>query len=123
MKNNKNLDEFLKNQMSSYNLEFNEPDLSLVNEARKKVMSRKKIAPSNRNLFAFLGKFFNLQIKLYQGGLAALVIALGVFYFNGKPTKSENNFVAEYSNDKDTSRSYSVKATMFLVKNFSSQIN
>ncbi len=36
MENNKNLDEFLKKQMSSDNLEVNEPELSLVNEARKK---------------------------------------------------------------------------------------
>ncbi len=89
----------------------------------KKVLSRKKTTSSNGNLFSFLSKIFNLQIKLYQGGLAALVIALGVFYLNGKPTKSDSNFVAQYSNDKDTSRSYSVKATMFLIKNFSSQIN
>jgi hypothetical protein len=123
MENNKNLDEFLKKQMSSDNLEVNEPELSLVNEARKKVLSRKKTTSSNGNLFSFLSKIFNLQIKLYQGGLAALVIALGVFYLNGKPTKSDSNFVAQYSNDKDTSRSYSVKATMFLIKNFSSQIN
>jgi hypothetical protein len=123
MENNKNLDEFLRKQMSSDNLDLKDPNLSLVNEARKKVMNRKNVAKTNGNLFSFLTTLFNLEIKLYQGGLASVLIALGVFYFTDKPSKTENNYVAEYSSNKDTSRSYSVKATMFLVKNFSSQIN
>jgi hypothetical protein len=123
MENKKNLDEFLKKQMSVDNLDANEPDLALVNNARKKVMDRKKPEEPKETFFSFLGNLLNLQIKLYQGGLAALLIALGVFYFSGKPKKVENNFVADYHGDRDTVRSYSVKATMFLVKNFSSQIN
>lgn len=123
MEEKNNLDDFLKDNMSLDNLQVNEPGLDLVSEARKKIMARKIAEKKNSSFWSFAGQLLNFRIKLYQGGLATMLVAGITFYMVGNEcdnsSKSSNERVAE----ADTLNCSSAKANMFLLRNFSSHIN
>ena len=117
------MNDFLKDKMSLNKMEINQPDPSLVSEARKKVVLRKKVSVESESIFSTLGRFFNLQIKLYQAVLATIIIAAGIFYFsNGDGGKKDDSRKIQYAN-ADSLRSSSVKDNSILVKNFVTTVN
>ena len=58
-----NTEKFLKNKLSIDELDLDAPDISLVNEAREKILSRKKIIPEKENFFSFIYEYFGFEIK------------------------------------------------------------
>ena len=122
MENNQNIDGLLKYQMSVEYMEFDAPNFSLIKEAKEKVLARKKPIPSKGSISLLLNRIFSFEIKLYQAGLATLIIVLCVgYYFN--ETKLHTEPLAEQNSKVNPENSYSVKSTRFLVENFSSEGN
>ena len=116
---NKNLDSFLKSKMSLNELGISEPKADLVSAARKKIDLRRKKMEEPMDLLAVISGFFNLQIKLYQAGLATLIIGGYIYYF----TKTENiptkTIVTQYVTDDSSVNSSTVLASIltFIVRN------
>lgn len=121
MKNENNLDDLLRDQMRIETSGIEKPDQSLVAEARKKIAFRKKPKEKTGLLF-HLRTFFSLQIKLYQAGIASVVIAAGVFFVTRHDKTDSQREPLQYANT-DTLKSSSVKQNIFLVKNFTEKIN
>jgi hypothetical protein len=97
-----NLDKFLKEQLS---LGINEPHLELVSVARAKVGLRKLKAEEKSGFLFTLSGFFNLQIKLYQAGLATLVIAGYIYFFTKKEPQPTETVVTQYVTERAPSTS------------------
>ena len=103
-------EKFLKNKLSIDELGIETPDILLVNEAREKIMSRKKQAPEKENFFAFIYNYFGFKIKPYQVGLASLVIACGIFYFTNNVTDKDNGALVS----QNATNNYSISSSTVL---------
>lgn len=103
-----NVKQFLKNKLSVDDLDMETPDISLVNEAREKIKTRKKHLHKKESFYDLVFNFFHFQLKPYQAGMAALLIAAGVFYFINKETEKtgsslvSQNAAANYSISSST---------------------
>lgn len=83
------MDDLISTAMSAEH--FNAPDISLVNAARKKVMSRKKSEPAER--FSFVERLFgwmNLQVKFYHLGVSVLLAFAGYIYLDDRAYTGSN---------------------------------
>ncbi len=117
-----NENEFLKQKMNIDELGIHAPDLSLVSEARKKVLTRKKLQNRNENLFSMLARILNFRIKLYQAGIATMLIGVGIFFITKKSDNNNETKTRQYA-EVDSLKSSSVKDNILFVKNFTSKIN
>ncbi|MDP3557478.1 MAG: hypothetical protein Q8T03_08890 [Bacteroidota bacterium] len=88
MENNKDLDEFLSNKMSLNELDLRVPILS--EEARRKIIARKKPANEREDFFFLVAAFLNFKIKLYHAVIATIVIA-GFILFLTREDKGNKN--------------------------------
>ena len=105
-----NLDNFLKNKLSVDQLNFETPDISLVNEAREKIKLRQKQIPEKENFFDQLLNLFQVQLKLYRVGIASVLIIGSLFYFIN--TKTEKGGSALVSQNATTN--YSISSSTVL---------
>jgi len=133
-----NTENFLKSRMIVD--EFNTPDLSLVNEAREKIMARKKTISSAPGLFKSLRERFEFFFTPVPAGIAAILIIGGMFYFTNNetqktelaihPQNATNNYsisssstvlasLTQYTNNKTAAASSTVLSSImtFVVKN------
>lgn len=111
MKNN--IDNFMKNKLSVDNLNLETPDISLVNEARLKIMVRKKAAAEKESFYDLIFNFFHFQLKPYQAGIAALLIAAGIFYFiNNQTSKTESGLLSKNATTNYTISTSTVLASL-----------
>ena len=122
MKHDENTDRFLRDQMSVAHLDLQEPKLTLVQKARNKVLARKQFIPREKKAPFFMSLFFQYEVKLYQVLLAGCCFIL-VFYFAGINEPINQKIHQSQLAPNDSLGRYSVKSTMFLVKNFSEQVN
>ncbi len=107
-----NLDNFLKNKMSVNEMGMEDPDISLIAEARKKVMARKRLITEKPNFVWMLTAFFNPKFKLLYTALASLLIIFGIFYIL-KQKNNKNNFnMSEFSSKKSSVNSSTVLASL-----------
>ena len=105
-----NADNFLKNKLSPDELDLETPDISLVNEAREKILMRRKAIPEKENFFSFISAYFGFEIKSYQIGLATLLIACGIFYFtNNVNEKNDGTLIS-----KNAANNYSISSSTVL---------
>lgn len=131
-----NIENFLKHKLSVEDLHIEQPDISLVNEAREKIKQRKKPLPEKENFFDMVLTFF---AKPLQAGIASVLIIAGIFYFinsqtgkNGYPLTSQNataNYsissstvlasLTQYTNNKTATSSSTVLTSIitFVVRN------
>lgn len=109
---NQNLDDFLKSKMSLDELGISTPNADLVSAARRKVGLRRKKTEEGDGLWAFISGFFNLQIKLYQAGLATLIIAGYIYYFTKTESVPTQTIVTEYVTDHSSVNSSTVLASI-----------
>lgn len=105
-----NLDHFLKNKLSVDHMDLEDPDISLVNTAREKIKFRRKPSPEKEGFYALIFNFFHFQLKPYQAGIAALLIATGIFYFvNTKTGNNESTLVSQ-----NAATNYSISSSTVL---------
>ena len=78
----KDLEKFLEEIMSAEVTDIQSPHLSLVNEARQKIFTRKKIVREEVSLLNRLILFFTRDFKFYPIGLSLLLISGGIFYIS-----------------------------------------
>ncbi len=118
MDNNK-LDAFLKNKMSLNEMEIATPDAELITLARTKIALRKKRKEESKDFFMVISGIFNLQIKLYQAGLATLIIAGYIYYFTKSDNQTTQTVVTQYVTEHSSVNSSTVLATIltFIAKN------
>ena len=101
---------FLKNKLSIDELNLDTPDISLVSEAREKILSRKKLTPEKENFFSFFYEYFGFEIKSYQIGLATLLLACGIFYLtNNVNEKNDGTLIS-----KNAANNYSISSSTVL---------
>jgi hypothetical protein len=117
----KNINDFLRDKMSFEKMEIEEPRAELVNEARNKVSLRGKSSVVEKRSLGWLLGLLNFRIKLYQSGIATLLIAGMVFYFTEKGNPDVENTVPDTETDSTTCSS--LKANVDLVRTFSSYTN
>lgn len=105
-----NIEQFLKNKLSIDDLEMETPDISLVNEAREKIKARKKHHQRKESFYDMVFNFIHSQLKPYQAGMAALLIAAGVFYFiNKECEKTTGSLVSQ-----NAATNYSISSSTVL---------
>ncbi len=81
MENNNQLDKFLSNKMSVDNLDVETPDLSAMEEARKKVLLRKQpVKKEEKNFLFWLTAIFQSKLKFYQLGVSVLLTCICLMY-------------------------------------------
>jgi len=85
-----NLEDYLKTQLSAYNLKVEPPALGKLELTRKTVALRKTVSPEREDIFWLLAKFLNLKVKLYHIILIAFVFGgVALFYNKAKPVETE----------------------------------
>lgn len=97
MENNKELDQFLQNQMAVDELGLGEPSLSLVEAARKKVATRKLTSQKPSGFTAVLNFILTPPLKYIQVTLSVFIIGMCLFYFNDQPASSKNSSDSSYT--------------------------
>ncbi len=107
-----NLENFLKNKMSVDEIGIANPDLSLIENAGKKIGLRRKISEKKPSVFGVLSAFFHPKLKLYYTGFASLIIIFGIFYILKQKSKSNNFNMSGYSNTKTSVNSSTVLASL-----------
>jgi hypothetical protein len=105
-----NTENFLKNKLSINELDLDTPDLSLVNEAREKILSRKKQNIQKVGFLTFIFSYFDFKVKAYQVGIAMLLIAGGIFYF----TSLENKTNTDAFVSRNAANNYSISSSTVL---------
>lgn len=80
MENKNDLEKLFRQSMSLNALNINEPDISLVNEARKKILMRKQTVKKERTIFSFFELFFFSKLKFYQVGFSVLLTCICLIY-------------------------------------------
>ncbi len=105
-----NTENFLKNKLSIDDLDLETPDISLVNEARGKIMRRKKQSSENEHFFSHVFNFFPFQLKPYQAGIVAILIIAAGFYFINSGTKNNNAVLIS----QNASSNYSISTSTVL---------
>ena len=118
----KNINDFLKDKMSFEKMELSEPGDDLVNKARDLVRMRKKQEEKQSVANGWFMNLLNFRIKLYHSGIATLLIAGMVFYFTSMHL-SRGSEIRPEEEMSDSLNCSSMKANLFLVKNFSSEVN
>ncbi len=110
MEKNDELQRFLGDMMSTDSLET--PDLSLVREARKKIVARKKQNSKNdfEDLFSLVAAFLNFRIKLYHAVIVAAVTGAIILY----ATHDDNNNKEESGTSEYVSNIASVRSSTVL---------
>jgi len=131
-----NIDDFLKRKLTVNDLNLDQPDISLVNNARQRVLQRKKTRPETERFFDFILAFF---AKPLHTGAAFVLIIASIFYFvnsqtgkSGYPLASQNataNYsissstvlasLTQYTNNKTATSSSTVLTSIitFVVRN------
>lgn len=105
-----NTEKFLKNKLSIDELGLDTPDISLVNEAREKILSRKKLNPEKENFFSFVYEYFGFEIRSYQIGLATLLLACGIFYFTNNVNENNSGTIIS----QNATNNYSISSSTVL---------
>lgn len=82
METHKDLEKILHDTLSLEELELPQPDISLVLEARRKIMLRKKPVAEANDFFSLVAAFLNFRVKLYQAVLAMMVITGSIMFYN-----------------------------------------
>lgn len=106
------LEDFLKNKMSLDEMGMEEPNPSLVNEARNKIILRKKTATKKPGFFAMLSELFTPKLKLYYTGFASLLVIFGIIYLLKSENGKKDSYMNEYSNTKTSVNSSTVLASL-----------
>src|ERR1700741_2731226 len=123
MEPDKNIEALLRQEMSADKLNTEVPDILAMSEARKIILARKKTDLKKKGSFlSALLNFFNFRIRLYQGGFATRRGAIMVFGIVNENNMS-NEKITETSAEPDSLECSSLKANIFLVRNFSSRVN
>ena len=106
MENNNELNKFLSNKMSIDNLEFEAPDISKMEEARQKILLRKKPVKEEKELFLWLANMIKPRLKFYQLGVSVLLTGICLIYSLeiDENTKNNNGFEG-YTTDMVASKS------------------
>jgi len=114
MENHDEFQHFLGDRMSTDGLEA--PDASLVLEARKKVIARKKQNSKNEfeDLFSLVAAFLNFRIKLYHAVIVAAVTGAIILYAtrDDKNNKEESG-TSEYVSNIASVRSSTVLSSIY----------
>lgn len=105
-----NLENFLKNKLSVDELNLETPDISLVNDAREKIKRRKKQVAEHESFYDRIFNFFHFQLKPYQAGIAALLIAAGIFYFINHETEKTGGALVS----QNATTNYSISSSTVL---------
>jgi hypothetical protein len=80
MEKTKDFEKLLTNALSYHSSGIESPDPSLIFDARRVVMARKKQVKEPMDLFAMLLAFFKMELKVYHVGLCLLLFSAGFFY-------------------------------------------
>jgi hypothetical protein len=135
-----NSDNFLKNKLSIDEMELETPGLSLVQEAREKILARKKEAETKTSLLTGWRAQFGFLFNPFPVGVTAILIIGGIFYFTNNetqktelaihPENAANNYsisssstvlasLTQYTNNKTATASSTVLSSImtFVVKN------
>lgn len=98
MENNNELDKFLSNKMSVDNLGVEAPDLSKMEEARKKILLRKKTVKEEKRFFFWMTEVIQSKLKFYQLGVSILLTCICLIYSLeiNESTKKQNG-IENYS--------------------------
>jgi hypothetical protein len=80
MENKNDLEKLFRQSMSLNELNINEPDISLVNEARKRILLRKQLVKKERTIFSFFELVFLSKLKFYQVGFSVLLTCICLIY-------------------------------------------
>ena len=81
METSKNLENLLRDQLSSDVAGINPPNLSTMKKARELVRRRSYKVVEREDIFTLLAYFLNLRIKLYHAVIASIVIYAAVLFF------------------------------------------
>lgn len=82
METHKDLEKILHDKMSLEELNLNDPAPFLIQDARKKIGTRKKPSVEPHDFFSLIAAFLNLKVKLYQAVVASLIIGGIILTFN-----------------------------------------
>lgn len=82
-----NTENFLKNKLSIDEMELETPDLSIVQQARERVMARQKITEIKPGFLEGLRARFEFLFHPFPVGVAAILIIGGIFYFTNNETQ------------------------------------
>lgn len=115
MENNEELDKFLSNKMSLEDLKLTDPAASLVSEARKKIIARKKNPASEiEDFFSLLAAFLNFKIKLYHAVIATVVTGGIILYASREDHgNKEESRSSEYVSNIASVRSSTVLSSIY----------
>lgn len=80
MENKNELEKLFRETMSVDELIISDPDISLVSEARKKILLRKQPLKKARAKFSFFDQLFSSKLKFYQVGFSVLLTCICLVY-------------------------------------------
>jgi hypothetical protein len=80
MESKSKLDEFLYERMSVERSGITQPAPELVNAARKRILSLKKVKRRGGDVFYLVASFLDLRVRLNHAVLALMLISTGLMY-------------------------------------------
>ncbi len=109
MENNKAFEKLIRDSMSIDALEIKEPELSLVEEARKKILLRKKTQQKETRSFNWLIEVIQAKLKLYQVGVSVLLTFICFAYsLDTVENKSNVSVSGNYNNEMITAKNTTI---------------
>jgi hypothetical protein len=114
-----NNDNFLKHKLSIDEMELGEPDLSLVQEAREKILARKKRPEVQNDLLAGWRSHFEFLFNPFPAGIAAILIIAGIFYFTNDQTQRTELAV----NPRNAAANYSISSSSTVLASLTQYTN
>jgi hypothetical protein len=102
-------DNFLKNKLAIDEMDLETPDLSLVKEAREKVMSRQKLT-EKKGFFANLRSQLEFLFHPLPAGIAAILVIGSIFYFTNTETQKTELAI----NPQNATTNYSISSSTVL---------
>ena len=78
--NNKEFENRIRSNMALEAMELNEPGISLVEDARKKILLRKKPVKAEKHFLHWLFMIFQSKLKFYQVGFSVLLTTICLIY-------------------------------------------
>lgn len=113
METHKDLEKILHDKMSLEELNINDPAPSLIQEARKKIGTRKKPSVEPNDFFSLIAAFLNLKVKLYQAVLASLIIGGIILIFNREDSGGINTHPGDSVSNIASVRSSTVLSSIY----------
>lgn len=113
------LDKFLSHHMSGDELPIESPGISVISEARKKIMDRKKTVIEKDDYLSLFAAFLNLKVKLYHAVIGCIVIGSIIFFY----TQNQRTPSTEQGSQYYVTNTVSVKSSTVLscIKTFATK--